>query len=288
MDTSMDFSKWLGLTRRASDGMGHETLKRFEATMDRDASVVLPGQALPPCAHWFYFTPLEPCSALASDGHPHKGDFLPDAELPRRMWAGGIVKFPASLHADTQATKISTVASITPKQGSTGPLCFVTVAHQIHSQGRLCIEEEQHIVYRDAPPKSDPPRRVKRFENDALWSDEWTPTAVELFRFSAITFNGHRIHYDADYCRDVEGYPDLVVHGPLLVHRILDAFARHRPGSEVKMIDYRAVGPVYLGETVKVIEAIPSENSQGFAAHLYIIGHEGSIAMQARIEYHLT
>jgi 3-methylfumaryl-CoA hydratase len=279
-----DFSDWLGQSRITHDSMPAETLQRYAATMDRDPRAVTPGQQLPPCAHWFYFSPLEATSKLADDGHPPKGEFLPDAGLPRRMWAGGLVKFTAPLHAGILASKTSTVTSITPKQGSTGSLCFVTVTHQVHSEGKLCIDEEQHIVYRNAPPAAQPPRRVKCFDKPVDWSEEWTPSAVQLFRFSAITFNAHRIHYDADYCRNIEGYPDLVVHGPLLVHKMLDAFVHRDPQARITLIDYRAVGPVYLGETVQVLQAAVSENEPG-TADLYIIGSEGYIAMQARIEY---
>jgi 3-methylfumaryl-CoA hydratase len=282
-----DFSRWLGQSRSSQDNMAHETLQRFAATMGQNPSTVQPGDVLPPCAHWFYFTPLEPTDALASDGHPPKGEFLPDVGLPKRMWAGGHLQFMNPLHSDSPATKTSTITSITPKNGSTGPLCFVTVAHKIHNDGKLCIDEEQHIVYRDAPPASAPPRRVKPLDTSLKWSEHWTPSAVELFRFSAITFNAHRIHYDADYCRNDEGYPDLVVHGPLLLHRMLDAFARMRPGTSVTIIDYRAIGPVYLGETVNICEGFASDNQAG-EAHLFIVGQEGCIAMQARIEFQLS
>ncbi|MCH8524358.1 MAG: MaoC family dehydratase N-terminal domain-containing protein [Balneolales bacterium] len=249
---SKPFSEWIGKTRQSYDSMAAETMKRYAATMDRNPALVVDDDPLSPCAHWFYFTPMEALSELAEDGHPHKGDFLPPIELPRRMWAGGRVKNLSALRTGRPATKTSTITRVEQKNGRTGSLCFVTVVHQLEQGGVLCVEEEQDIVYREAAPKGVAPKRGQAMPGRTDWTEVWKPDAVQLFRFSAITFNAHRIHYDADYCRDVEGYPAPVVHGPLLLHRILQAFTSRHTSRCVTHISYRAMGPVYLGETVKV------------------------------------
>lgn len=283
-----DVSKWIGKTRQSYDGMCTETMKRFAATMDTDAARILQDDPLPPCAHWFYFTPMEPLSELAQDGHPKKGGFLPDIPLPRRMWAGGVVKFLKPLRTGHPATKTSTITSIVPKSGKSGELCFVTVVHRVESGREICIDEEQHIVYREEGGSA--PKRTMVNDVDSDWTHPWTPSAVQLFRFSAITFNGHRIHYDADYCRDVEGYPNLVVHGPLLLHKIMESFRQEFPARCVTMVSYRAMGPVFLGESVHVVgqdgEAFEDEGDYTSGmTECRVLGPENNIAMKASINW---
>jgi 3-methylfumaryl-CoA hydratase len=281
MIESNPYSGWLGKSRWQHDSMAVEVLQRFAALMDRDPVKVVEGDPLPPCAHWFYFNPVEVQGALAGDGHPHKGDFLPPVDLPRRMWAGGNVRILRGLRAGQPAMKSSTITAIQPKSGKTGALCFVTVLHRIESGGQVCIEEDQHIVYREAHDPAHPPRRQLAYDGPRDWSDSWTPDSVALFRFSALTYNGHRIHYDAPYCRLVEGYPDLVVHGPYLVHKILESFAVHHPDRCLIEIDYRAMGPVYNGETVSICATSTSAG----CTEMRVLGPEGNVAMFATLTW---
>jgi 3-methylfumaryl-CoA hydratase len=275
------FSQWLGKSRWQYDSMAVEVLQRFAALNDQDPAKIVSGDPLPPCSHWFYFNPLDGQSELAGDGHPHKGAFLPPIDLPRRMWAGGNVRIRRGLRAGQPATRNSTITAIQPKSGKAGELCFVTVLHRIESVGHVCIEEEQHIVYREAHDPAHPPRRQVAYDGVKDWCDTWTPDPVQLFRFSALTYNGHRIHYDAPYCREVEGYPDLVVHGPLLVHKILGSFASHHPERCILEIDYRALGPVYNGETVTIGAVSPSAG----ITEVRVLGPEGHVAMYAKLSW---
>lgn len=287
---SQPYSEWIGKTRQSYDSMPAETMKRFAATMDGSPALEIDDDPVSTCAHWFYFTPMEPLSALAEDGHPQKGDFLPPVPLPRRMWAGGRLKNLSPLRTGRPATKTSTITRIEPKTGRTGDLCFVTVVHRIEQEGRLCVEEEQDIVYREATQGGPAPRRSMPLAARTDWSEPWKPDAVQLFRFSAITFNGHRIHYDADYCREVEGYPAPVVHGPLLLHRILQAFGSRYPRRCLTAISYKALGPVYLGEQVQVgghdAEAGSMEEGvKSGATSMVVYGAEGNTAMQAELHW---
>lgn len=284
-----DYTDWIGRTRQDYDSMAAETMKRFAATMNRDPARVMEDDPLTPCAHWFYFTPMEPLSELAPDGHPHKGGFLPPIDLPRRMWAGGRVRPLAPLRTGTPATKTSTITKIESKEGRSGALCFITVVHRVEQDGRLCVEEEQDIVYREAAPEGIAPRRNQPLDQRPDWSIRWEPASAELFRFSAITFNAHRIHYDVDYCRQVEGYPNVVVHGPLLLHRIVNSFSEKYSARCITAIRYRAVGPVYLGERVQIGGTDgPIEPKDGFRSgctNMTVFGEENTIAMQADINW---
>lgn len=180
------------------------------------------GQALPSFAHQIYFWQPQPQSRLGRDGHPTLGGggLIPDFGLPRRMWAGGRLRFHAPLVAGTSAEKRSELLKTAQKQGSSGPLAFVTLRHEIWQEGRLCVAEEQDVVYRpeavDSTPSAPKPAPVEADE-----TRERRFSTVELFRYSALTLNGHRIHYDRDYATGVEGYAGLVVHGPLLAQCLM-------------------------------------------------------------------
>lgn len=281
-----DLQSWVGRKREAHDSMSPEVMLRYQVTLDQTPPSLVAEDQVPPCAHWFYFTPLDPMEVLAKDGHARKGDFLPPVPLDRRMWAGGVVRLLAPMHTGTPATRTSTIANIEAKSGRSGPLCFVTVQHLVKSEGTLCIEEEQHIVFREAQASGEAPVRKLPFNDKPEWTNEWTPTSVQLFRFSAITFNSHRIHYDADYTRKSEGYPDLVVHGPLILHKILESFRNRHPDREIRHIQYRAVGPVYCGETVTLagkdtLSDSSSEVDTDGQSHCVVFGPEGCLAMQA-------
>lgn len=202
------------------------------------------GSDLPPFFHQVYFCQALPPGKLGRDGHPALGDFMPDLGLPRRMWAGGRLEWHTPLRLGTPATREKTVESVTRKEGRSGPLGFVTVRHEIHQDGTPCLSEWQDIVYRADPNPDEAPRPVPPAPKGARVAD-LTFDSTLLFRYSALTFNGHRIHYDADYARQVERYADLVVHGPLLAQLLMLMAARKGP---LSAFAYRAAAPVTLGK----------------------------------------
>ncbi len=207
----MSYEEFVGRTESRQDVVSPGMVRGLAATLD----MAEPHGALPPLWHWMLFADWVPASGLGEDGHPRRGGFLPPLhDLPRRMWAGGRIAFHAPLHAGDAVDRRSTILSVTEKAGGSGKLVFVTVKHEISGPRGPVLTEEQDIVYRgtegEAVKPGEPASPI-----DALAAREVRPDPVLLFRYSALTGNGHRIHYDADYVRDVEGYPGLIVHGPL-------------------------------------------------------------------------
>ncbi|MGP1394641.1 MAG: FAS1-like dehydratase domain-containing protein [Inquilinaceae bacterium] len=203
------------------------------------------GAALPPLWHWLYFLSAPPLDALGRDGHARLGGFLPPVALPRRMWAGGRLTFHRPIGIGDTAERRSEIVSVALKRGRAGPLCFVTVSHVVSVGGAPCLTEEHDIVYRDAPKPGEAPGPPARPPTGALWARTVTPDPVMLFRYSALTFNGHRIHYDRLYCREVEGYPGLVVHGPLIATLLVAAAVEHTPDRRLAGFSFRAVAPLF-------------------------------------------
>jgi 3-methylfumaryl-CoA hydratase len=243
-----DWSGWVGRTSTTTARLDPAQANRLAVTLDHEPDFTA-GDALPPAWHWLYFHDLVATSKLGGDGHPKLGLIMPPSPLERRMWAAGRIEFVSPMLLGATATRATTIRSITPKKGGSGQLLFVTVEHDIRVDGRPTINEEQTIVYRElsAPPSGREPLAAPQ---DQDFSDQWQLDSPALFRYSALTFNSHRIHYDVDYARDIEGYPGLVVHGPLLVTLLLDSAVRRNldPAS----IDYRAVSPVFLPEAFSV------------------------------------
>ncbi|MDW4551183.1 MaoC family dehydratase N-terminal domain-containing protein [Defluviimonas sp. D31] len=246
MDRTMDpaiLSQWIGRSETRSDRIRAEPANLMEMTLDRDP-VLCDGDPLPPLWHWLYFLHSAKLSDLGRDGHPALGGFLPPVALPRRMWAGGRLGFTAPLRIGAMATKTSTIKDVALKQGRSGALCFVTVRHEIATGDGPALWEEHDIVYREDPRPGDaapvPPA------DDGGWDVTETATASEvmLFRYSALTFNGHRIHYDRDYARSVEGHAGLVVHGPLIATMLADLALRRNPGATLRAFEFRAFSPV--------------------------------------------
>jgi len=243
---------WIGRTEQRTDVLHAQPCRFMQATLGREASLT-DGDALPPLWHWLFFLEAKPLGALGRDGHPAKGEFLPPVSLPRRMWAGGRFAFHQPLIIGRAASKTSTIKNIAEKQGRSGPLCFVTVAHEIHQDGGLCVVEEHDIVYR-ADPDPDPdlhpsgtaPTPIQapiQAPADPAFSEQIQPSEVMLFRYSALTFNGHRIHYDSDYARRVEGYEGLVFHGPLTATLLVDLSLRH-VGQTPRSFSFRGTAPL--------------------------------------------
>ncbi|MGJ7549125.1 FAS1-like dehydratase domain-containing protein [Pseudomonas alloputida] len=235
----IDYSAWIGRTEEAVDELSRNLIKRIAATFGETAPAA--GQPLPPLWMWCFFQEPVAESQLGTDGHPARGGFLPPADNRNRMWAGGRVEFIAPLKVGAEAHRLSTILHIEEKHGRTGALLFVTVRHDYSQHGQLCVREEQDIVYREPnPPKLD----SAPADAPADWSEAVTPTPTLLFRYSAVTFNGHRIHYDVPYVSETEGYAGLVVHGPMIATLNLRAFIRANPGKHVRHFAYRGVRPL--------------------------------------------
>jgi 3-methylfumaryl-CoA hydratase len=236
--------RWIGRTERHTDQITAAPVAALAATLDRDDPPPQAGDELPPLWHWLYFLPVHRQSELGPDGHARRGGFLPPVALPRRMWAGGRLEFQQPLHVGDPVTRVSRIVNVTEKQGRAGPLVFVLVRHEISGPRGIAVTEEHDIVYRGHPAPGEPAPSQAPPEA-AAWKRVIHPDVVLLFRSSALTFNGHRIHYDRRYATEVEGYPGLVVHGPLVATLLLDLLRRSLPGAAVASFQFRAVAPLF-------------------------------------------
>ena len=243
--------QWIGRTQEATDIITPQLVKGLRATLFIDIGEPKTGDAAPFTTHWCLAQPVAPASELGPDGHPARGGFLPPVPLPRRMWAGGQLEFLDSLRVGDTVTRSSKIVDVTQKTGSTGVLCFASVDHTITTPRGVAIRERQDIVYRDNPPADAKPAAApapKAAPPKASHSESHLADPVLLFRYSALTFNTHRIHYDADYVRDVEGYRGLVVHGPLMASLLLQLAAREMGENALRRFAFRALGPAIAGE----------------------------------------
>jgi 3-methylfumaryl-CoA hydratase len=264
---------WTPVEEHRTDTLVAGPLNRLAALFDHDAAH-WPHESLPPLAHWLYFLPDDAQSTLTGDGHPLRGAFLPPIDAPRRMWAGGRVTFHAPLPIDAAATRRSVVTAVSEKHGRSGPLTFVTIRHEIEAAGMLAVTEDQDLVFR--PGDSSPPAVAEPDARIADASREVVPDITALFRFSALTFNAHRIHYDRNYARTVEGYLDLVVHGPLQAMLLVDHLLRERPGVTLNHFAYRGVRPMFADRTLRL-------NLAGDAPmELWTTDRDGRTGMEAR------
>ncbi|MFH1573445.1 MAG: MaoC family dehydratase N-terminal domain-containing protein [Acidobacteriota bacterium] len=245
MSENADLRAWLGRREERIDWINANRLAAWAATLDRADPFPLSGEAVPPGFHWTLFPPLTRQSELGRDGHPKKGDFLPPVTLPRRMWAGGRLVFLAPLRVGEEVRRVCEIERIEEKRGKAGPLVFVTVRHRLSGGAGPAIEEKQDIVYREAPQPGAPAMIEGKPAPRGPWRREIVPDDVLLFRYSALTFNGHRIHYDRRYVTEEEGYPGLMVHGPLLATLLLDLVRRHLPGRELERFSFRALRPTF-------------------------------------------
>lgn len=215
------------------------------------------GDPLPLSWVWAYFASWPPHASLNEDGHPAGGHFQPPIPGRRRMWAGGSLTLHRPLRVSEPVHRSSSLLEVTPKSGRSGEMVLVRVQHEYLQEGRLCHSEVQDHVYRSgeqtAPPRDWPARPTTRVESEAPWRQDITTDAITLFRLSALTANSHRIHYDKPYAVEVEGYPDLVVHGPLLALHLALLAARNEPGSELTALDYRITAPVFVGDAVSAL-----------------------------------
>ncbi|MGU3495389.1 MaoC family dehydratase N-terminal domain-containing protein [Xanthobacteraceae bacterium A53D] len=234
---------WVGREEIVSEQVSPQLVRQFRATFDEAPGDPQPGEAAPRLLHWCLAQPTALMSALGDDGHPARGGFLPPVPLPRRMWAGGSLAFHDEIRIGDTVQRASRVLKVDLKEGRTGPLCFVTVQHEITADGRAILEEQQDIVYREADT-GGAPKGTPEPAPAGAHSREIVPTPPLLFRYSAITFNGHRIHYDYPYVTQVEGYPGLIVHGPLQA-TLLARYAAELKGTLPKRFTFRGQSPLF-------------------------------------------
>jgi 3-methylfumaryl-CoA hydratase len=252
-----DLSQWVGRTQQSTETLDARLVRWLAATLDRtDLLDARDGGALPPAWHWAFFNAVEPMAALGRDGHPRKGSFLPPTAQPRRMWAGSRLHWHGTLKVGQAVERVSTILKCEAKRGRTGDMVLVTVGHQFSAGTALLLDEQHDIVYRDEAGEDE--RRSLaglaaqalaggvQFERQGEITREVTVGPVQMFRYSAATFNGHRIHYDRDYARETEGYPGLVVHGPLIATMLLEFLqAQVAPGRRVERFEFRALRPTF-------------------------------------------
>lgn len=270
---------WIGRREEAVDVAAAGPLHGLSAALDRDDAEPRPGDAVPPGGHWLYFLPRTRASELGPDGHAERGGFLPPVPLPRRMWAGGRLEFLKPLRVGERMRRVSEVSDVTAKEGRSGPLVFVRVRHEISGADGPALIEDHDIVYRGA---ENAPARRRPAPGEAVWRRTVRPDPVMLFRYSALIFNAHRIHYDHRYVTEVEGYPGLVVHGPLIATLLLDLCRRERPRAEVKVFDYRALGPLF-DEAAFTVAGEPAPD--GASAGLWAVDGENALAMTAEVRF---
>jgi 3-methylfumaryl-CoA hydratase len=273
---------WEGRSETLHDVITAAPVRGLVATLDRDDPEPVAGTELPPLWHWLYFLPQHRQSELGPDGHARRGGFLPPVPLPRRMWAGGRLQWHAPLRVGEEVQRTSRIVSVTHKAGRSGDLLFVLVRHEVANAQGVALSEEHDIVYRAAAQPGEPAPAPQAAPTDAAWSREIVPDDVLLFRYSALTFNGHRIHYDRRYVTQVEGYPGLVVHGPLLATLLVDLARRERPDARLAAFRFKAVRPTFDLHPFRVCGA-PSADGRG--ARLWAQDHEGWLTMQAEAEF---
>lgn len=245
LNREADVAAWIGRRETLHDDCSPAQALSVAAMLNLDSAQLAAGAAMPLLWHWFYFLPRAPQSKLSADGHPERGGFLPPITLPRRMFAGARVTVHQLLRLGKPATREGTILNVRETSGKSGKLAFVTVGYRFLQDGVLCLEEEQDIVYRE--PGSAVPAPVAgtrpALSADAF-SEEFTPDSRLLFRFSALTFNAHRIHYDRPYAMQDEGYPGLVVHGPLIALLLAELAQRNAP-RPLASFSFKGMAPLF-------------------------------------------
>ncbi len=279
----MNLNDWIGRSEETSDVVTAGPCTAFAATLDQAPLRPAPGMPIPPLWHLLYFLPAPRRSELSEDGHPQRGGFLPPVALPRRMWAGSELEFRAPLRVGDTLSRRSRIESISQKSGRSGELVFVRVRHDIARGGEAdpALVEHHDIVYREAPRTSAAQGAdvATAAPADAAWTRCWRPDDVLLFRYSALTFNGHRIHYDRRYATEVEGYPGLVVHGPLIATLLLELLRERMPGARVSAYRFKAIRPTF---DLHPFHVNASPQADGKTVHLWAHDHEGRLTMEAR------
>lgn len=289
-----NWSSWIGRSVAMEQYLDPSCLQALAATLNVDSAKPL--TTVPPAWHWAFFNAAVPHHQLAEDGHPRRdlpGSLLPPVPLPRRMWAGSRIQYIRPLPINVMAQKVSTIARIAPKTGRSGEMCFVTLEHTISVDGDVCLIEHQDIVYREASR----PRLEKnnadhintaqstapQEQDNVVWTHQLTPDQVMLWRYSAVTFNAHRIHYDLPYAQSVEGYESLVVHGPLTATLLHHFACTCLDGRVLHSFEFKGLSPLYVGKPLQ-LQAWPAADD-ACAIHLRAINSDGVVAMSALAKF---
>ena len=295
---------WVGRQEVREDLLHATPVQALAATLDHEPTPVLEGTPLPPLWHWLYFLPLHRARDIGPDGHARRGGFLPPVPLPRRMWAGSRFEFHTPLRVGQRVQRVSTIEAVNERQGRSGALVFVTVRHEfsVAGEARPALREWHDIVYREEPAPGTPaPAGEPAPAPDPTrphWLRSLVPDEVLLFRYSALTFNGHRIHYDRRHVTQTEGYPGLVVHGPLIATLLLDLLHRQWPQTRLKAFHFKARHPCFDGQRLELhgqpaqpaaattaataAAAASSANGAPTAVQLWAQGPDGVLLMEAQ------
>lgn len=281
--TVTHLQSWIGRSETLSDSVTAAPMRALSATLDRDDPAPGADTPLPPLWHWLYFLPMAPQSQIGPDGHPRRGGFLPPVPLPRRMWAGGRLEWNPDnpLRQGEAITRTSRIESVTHKSGRTGDLLFVLVRHEIANARGVALTEEHDIVYRPLARPGDPVPAPTAAERGAAWQRKITPDDVLLFRYSALTFNGHRIHYDRKYVTEVEAYPGLIVHGPLIATLLVDLVRRQLPDAFIRRFAFKAVRPTF---DLNPFTLNGQPAADGRSVRVWGADHEGWLTMSGDVE----
>lgn len=271
---------WIGRSETIRDAINPTPVIALTATLDHPSTPVETGSALPYLWHWLYFLPMHRQSEIGADGHARRGGFLPPVPLPRRMWAGSQFEFRAPIRVGDRVARTSTIDDVTVKEGRTGTLVFVKVRHEVrcNDSSDPALVEFHDIVYREAQGPNDVAPPPQAAPAQAQWKRSIVPDDVLLFRYSALTFNGHRIHYDRQYVTQVEGYPGLIVHGPLIATLLMDLLRRQMPQADVASFRFKAVRPTF---DLHPFHLQGQPEADGKTIRLWACDHEGWLTMDA-------
>lgn len=283
--TEINLQDWVGRSSTEEDIASPISAARLATLLEQDVSSSTESATLFPVGHWLHFAEDDvPMSELGTDGHVKLGGFMPPVGLPRRMWAGSKMQFHAPILAGQKLSRTTTIESITEKTGGSGSLCFVVLRHEVSADGNLATTDRHTIVYREATAAPDgsaaaPPRADSLAPEGWDWVRSVRPNEVMLFRYSALTFNSHRIHYDHPYVTQVEGYPGLVTHGPLTATLLLDAFMKNHPDATIATYDFRAKSPLFAGEQIHLV----GHRTDSGVHELQAIAPDGKTAIAATV-----
>jgi 3-methylfumaryl-CoA hydratase len=275
-----DLDRWIGHSEVARDVVSAAPLLAMHATLDSGNRMPAEGQPLPPLWHWLYFLPHPKRTEIGPDGHAARGGFLPPVPLPRRMWAGGRLEWHDAIRVGDAIERISRVEDVSTKRGKSGDLVFVLVGHSVSTARGIALVEEHDIVYRDMPAPGSIAPTPPAARTDEAWSERIEPDEVLLFRYSALTFNGHRIHYDRRYVTEVEGYPGLIVHGPLIATLLMELLRQRIPNASVARFAFRAISPLF---DIAPFEVCGRPADDGATVDLWARRLDGGLAMTATV-----
>jgi 3-methylfumaryl-CoA hydratase len=270
--------KWIGKTESVTDRITPTPMAALAATLDITAEPPRAGAAVPPLWHWLYFLEIHRQSELGEDGHAKLGGFLPPVPLPRRMWAGGRLEFEHGLKVGEVYARKSRITEVQFKQGRTGNLVFVTLHHEIANEKGIALTEEQDLVYRENAKPGEPAPQPQSAPKESAWERTIRTDDVLLFRYSALTFNAHRIHHDGRFAMETEGYPGLVVHGPLIATLLVELLRRNMPAAKITRFAFRSVSPLF-DVAPFVLRGKPE--TDGKTVSLWAGGPDDALAMTA-------